>query len=207
MSRRLPPSRRDRASLYQTARQARATGRPANPCGDCTACCTVIAVEEIDKPTFTPCPHLAGGKAGSGPGDEAQGGCGGGCGIYPTRPVSCRTWHCQWALDGTDPAMRPDRLGVMFSYAEGSHGSKAIAVWEVRPGAFLEPLAARVLLRLHRSGYTLVYATPRGYRSLRPDGSSAPVVELNQRGPARPLHQIGPPPRRPEPNPEPEDSR
>jgi hypothetical protein len=51
-------------------------------CGACDLCCTVMAVRELDKPTWSACAHRA----------EA----GGGCAIWGAHPVSCRTFHCLW---------------------------------------------------------------------------------------------------------------
>jgi hypothetical protein len=71
-------------------------------CGDCTACCTVLAVNSPDfkKPAGTPCTNLA-----------ARG-----CGIHAVRPHICRTWFCAWrrVADMPDEA-RPDRCGLLVS--------------------------------------------------------------------------------------------
>jgi len=71
-------------------------------CGDCTACCTVLAVDSPDfrKPADTPCMHLTPR----------------GCGIHAVRPHICRTWFCAWrrAADMPDEA-RPDRSGLLVS--------------------------------------------------------------------------------------------
>jgi hypothetical protein len=75
-------------------------------CGECTACCTVMAVEEIRKPPGTKCVHLDDGCVG--------------CSIYEMRPESCRGFQCLWLqTQGTHvewpKKMRPDRCGVMFA--------------------------------------------------------------------------------------------
>ena len=62
-------------------------------CGECTVCCTDLAVEEIGKPGHQPCPHACNG-----------------CSIYSQRPHACRVWSCAWLL-GTDVGERPDRSG------------------------------------------------------------------------------------------------
>lgn len=68
-------------------------------CGDCTACCWVWGIKELDKQPRKFCSHQ-----------------GQGCGIYPTRPQSCIDFKCLW-LDGNiiEDELRPDRLGAMFS--------------------------------------------------------------------------------------------
>ena len=75
---------------------------PGRECGPCTACCATLAIVELNKPARRACDHL----------------CRAGCGIYETRPASCREFHCLWlrgAIDG-DEALRPDALGVMFDF-------------------------------------------------------------------------------------------
>lgn len=67
-------------------------------CGECTACCTVAAVAELDKPADTACRHA----------------CGAGCAIYEVRPAACRAFHCGWRRLAWLPTMfRPDRSGVI----------------------------------------------------------------------------------------------
>lgn len=77
-------------------------------CGDCTLCCFEMAVEEIDKPMCATCPSVTKG----------------GCGIYQTRPESCRTFECMWLEEPPyglphllSEEERPDKCGVMFHAA------------------------------------------------------------------------------------------
>lgn len=75
---------------------------PDRACGDCTACCTVLAVDTPDfkKPAETPCTHLGAG----------------GCTIHDIRPRICRTWFCAWRRVATMPdSARPDRSGLLVS--------------------------------------------------------------------------------------------
>jgi hypothetical protein len=67
-------------------------------CGDCNACCRIMAVREIDKPRLVRCPHLAGR----------------GCGVYAERPTSCAAFKCGWLSGFGAGKDRPDRLGVML---------------------------------------------------------------------------------------------
>jgi len=63
-------------------------------CDGCTLCCKLIGVEELAKPAGVQCPNNSG--------------CGG-CGIYETRPPSCRTFHCGYLLAPyLGPEWRPD---------------------------------------------------------------------------------------------------
>lgn len=112
--------------------QTVASGRE---CGNCTACCTVLAIVELQKPQRRACDHL----------------CRSGCGIYADRPASCHEFHCLWlrgAIDG-DEALRPDQLGVMFDYfvmarSEESH----LIAYELWPDAFETPFVQSLLAEL-----------------------------------------------------------
>jgi len=78
-------------------------------CGPCTLCCKLLAVPAIDKPKDQWCSH-AKPKAG--------------CGVYETRPESCREFNCLWlqGLGGGALALRPDRLhGVMTATTDGEN--------------------------------------------------------------------------------------
>jgi hypothetical protein len=81
------------------------TGLPlveGRDCGGCTACCSELAVIELQKPNGTTCQHRRPG---------------GGCAIYKTRFSICRTFHCGWRkLPNLDDSWRPDRSGVMISF-------------------------------------------------------------------------------------------
>lgn len=104
-------------------------------CGPCSACCTVIAVPELQKPADEPCRHL----------------CASGCGIHPDRPESCQRFECQWLrgvleVDGTtDPGLRPDVCGVILDYRPDSVFGEAYVAWEVEAGASTAGAAKAVL--------------------------------------------------------------
>jgi hypothetical protein len=59
-------------------------------CGDCSLCCKVLRIPELDKPKDHWCPNFAAGA---------------GCSIYPDRPPSCRDFVCRWLVD---PSMGPE---------------------------------------------------------------------------------------------------
>ncbi len=68
---------------------------PGRACGTCTLCCKVIGVAELNKQPGTWCTHCMRGK---------------GCGIYPQRPVSCRTFFCLWMTGSAlGPEWKPER--------------------------------------------------------------------------------------------------
>lgn len=73
-------------------------------CGMCTLCCELIPVRELKKLGWHDCTHRRGVLHAAGPG----------CGIYATRPPSCRGWSCQWLItDDWPDEWRPDRVGFV----------------------------------------------------------------------------------------------
>jgi hypothetical protein len=104
-------------------------------CGECTACCTVLAVDELRKPMRWACEHLVRH----------------GCRIYAARPQGCRDFDCHW-LRGEiagDESLRPDRLGVIFdSFRDAATNNSRFVAFEVWTGAFAEPAAAALLAEL-----------------------------------------------------------
>ena len=108
------------------------TAAAGRTCGDCTACCTVLAVEELRKPMRWACEHVA---------------CDG-CRAYEARPQACRDFNCLWlrgAISG-DESRRPDNLGVLFDFfhSSASNDSRFVA-FELWNGAFDEPAGAALL--------------------------------------------------------------
>jgi hypothetical protein len=86
---------------------------PGRACGDCTLCCTVLAIDQpdIQKEAGVTCRH-----------------CRDGCAIYEARPVLCRDYHCGWRqLPILDEDWRPDRSGV-FVEVEVIDGETAISM-------------------------------------------------------------------------------
>lgn len=71
-------------------------------CGSCTFCCIVQGIKEINKPEGIKCKHIYNG----------------GCSIYDTRPMPCRTFHCLWRFrklfKDKKNRRRPDKLGVLI---------------------------------------------------------------------------------------------
>jgi hypothetical protein len=59
-------------------------------CGDCSLCCKVLRIAELNKPKDVWCPNFSRG-------------CG--CSIYADRPPSCHDFSCLWL---TDAAMGPE---------------------------------------------------------------------------------------------------
>ena len=76
-------------------------------CGDCVVCCWIpeINTDELTKPAGKLCRHSTGR----------------GCGIYPSRPMACRTWHCLWRrLAQMGEELRPDLSGLLITLERGA---------------------------------------------------------------------------------------
>jgi hypothetical protein len=101
-------------------------------CGECTACCTILAVKELNKASFQPCPHECAG-----------------CAIYDSRPRSCRSWSCGWLLGRVpgDERRRPDKIGLIFNRETLAGKSYTVAI-EVWPGASRESTNAYLLKKM-----------------------------------------------------------
>ncbi|MDG2307543.1 MAG: hypothetical protein P8R42_23395 [Candidatus Binatia bacterium] len=94
------------------------TGRS---CGSCDLCCTVLRVDELEKPARVSCEKL-----------RADGD---GCSIYATRPSICRTYKCAWLLGSLGDDDRPDRLGAVLDIT--LRGDRLwLEIHEESPGAF-----------------------------------------------------------------------
>jgi len=66
-------------------------------CGDCTLCCKLVPVVELDKKAGERCRYQRHGK---------------GCVVYNTSrmPTGCHFWNCRWLVnDDTGDLSRPDR--------------------------------------------------------------------------------------------------
>ena len=67
-------------------------------CGECTLCCTLCVVVELDKPAGSACEH-----------------CKNNCTIYENRPQSCRELSCAYhQMSQVSVKLRPDNCGVVF---------------------------------------------------------------------------------------------
>jgi hypothetical protein len=69
-------------------------------CGDCSMCCKLLHVGEINKPAGKWCPHVDVGH---------------GCTIYATRPKSCSAFECMWLQEETMPEdLKPNKSHVVL---------------------------------------------------------------------------------------------
>lgn len=76
----------------------------ARACGDCTLCCKVMAIEELDKAAGKWCRHCKPGH---------------GCQIYDSRPSECRDFNCLWLIDQRfGPHWRPNKSKLVLTTSE-----------------------------------------------------------------------------------------
>ena len=98
-------------------------------CGECSLCCKVMKIEELEKPVGRWCPHCRPGQ--------------GGCSIYSGRPPSCRSFACAWLQGALPLEQRPDTTKVVFT--ESAAGWVAVHVDESFPDAAdREPVAGQI---------------------------------------------------------------
>ncbi len=109
------------------------------PCNGCTACCTVLGVQEIGKPCGRPCTHAFADH---------------GCARYDTRPSGCRAYSCLWSLGLLGDGDRPDVIGLVFDAAKIDSplalgtGVQPLTVREYRPRAWDDEQNQPLLRRL-----------------------------------------------------------
>lgn len=111
-------------------------------CGDCTLCCKILSVLDLEKPPMTWCEHCDIGK---------------GCRIYDQRPESCQAFNCMWLINEWMPdEMRPDRCKIVF---ESLYGTKVILAM-LNEGADnaheRQPVAALIEHLVARLGHSVV---------------------------------------------------
>jgi hypothetical protein len=72
-------------------------------CGECTACCQWLQLNEIPSAIGELCRHCTWGV---------------GCKIYESRPQECKDYQCMWSqMDNVSIDLRPDNLGIIFDRA------------------------------------------------------------------------------------------
>ena len=127
-------------------------------CGDCTLCCKLMGVAELDKPQNVWCRHLVMGK---------------GCGIYETRPEACRGFYCRWMEDPTlGPEWKPSKSKMVLAHLAEHQLSVyvdagATGVWRKEP--YLSCLVAmaktglktNAIVRIMENGRTFVLLPDR----------------------------------------------
>ena len=111
-------------------------------CGTCTACCTALGVEALDKDVTQPCRHVVDSK----------------CGIYNDgRPAVCVEFKCAWLMGRFDSTWRPDRTGIVLGMTMHVAGlGPAVSVHEVWRGSSQTTLAKSIINELAESEPVIV---------------------------------------------------
>lgn len=72
-------------------------------CGECTACCKELQLNEIASAIGELCRHCTIGE---------------GCQIYANRPKECAEYQCMWSqMEEVGIDLRPDKSGIIFDRA------------------------------------------------------------------------------------------
>ena len=96
---------------------------PGRTCGTCMLCCTVMNVEELNKPSGVTCSYAITGR---------------GCTIREQRPRSCRRFFCGWRLDpNIDSMWKPSICGFVLTISL-RYQSMLVMVDPARPLAWKE---------------------------------------------------------------------
>jgi hypothetical protein len=94
---------------------------PGRTCGSCMLCCTVMHVEELNKPSGVACSYAVAGS---------------GCTIREHRPQACRRFFCGWRLDpNLDSLWKPSICGFVLQISM-RYASMLVMVDPARPLAW-----------------------------------------------------------------------
>lgn len=86
------------------AKQKRLSGAAVTWCRNCTLCCELPEIPELEKPTYQRCPSCVSA----------------GCGIYEERPAVCQTFECRFVSARSSDASdrhaipHPNECGAYF---------------------------------------------------------------------------------------------
>src|SRR3569623_1139928 len=150
------------------------SGPPARESGECTMCCKVMGIEDLEKPTNSWCKHCTSGR---------------GCGIYEARPAEGRAFVCAWLQsDVFGEEWKPSRTKFEV-WAEPGNVNMKVSVDPARPDAwrkepFYSYFKAWVRERIARGGKVVIVIgsadTPTGpiydARKLHKDDPGAQVT-------------------------------
>lgn len=82
-------------------------------CEDCTLCCKVMGIVELNKPSGEWCPNCNIGQ---------------GCAIYGSHPGSCQGFLCEWLRNPDVPEnFRPNEVHIVFTTLMFRDGARLIA--------------------------------------------------------------------------------
>lgn len=120
-------------------------------CGRCTACCTVLGVEETGKPHQTKCEHEVRHK---------------GCAIYPTKPKQCSNFMCLWKMGFGTRKDAPDLIGVVLDVYQNDSDESVLRVSEVWAGALSQPRASALVSSLLPGAKYVQVSRPDGTQEI-----------------------------------------
>lgn len=104
-------------------------------CGECTVCCTLSVVKELNKKAWEQCFHCVNN----------------GCEIYGNHPKVCKDFECAYLQGGNNIELRPDKCGVMFWKK-----SERIFCGASMPGIPTTDLALKQIASFKNQGYSVV---------------------------------------------------
>ena len=160
------------------------------PCGSCSYCCNLYAVEEVQKPAHTWCRHYAEGV---------------GCSIHETRPDICRNFQCLWTFAAPlDETWRPDQC--RFIMRPGTANEVVIDVDPDEPDAWKrEPFYSQIKawsvrrapphrMFIVRAGGRMAVVFPEGEVDLGPEQADEPIQSgyVLRNGRQQPFAHFGP---------------
>lgn len=112
-------------------------------CGECTACCEVMIVPELQKPANNKCVYANNG-----------------CSMYEHRPPTCRDWNCLWVQGRFGNKERPDKTKfvswIMPSSQSAQWGHPVVAIREIKEGSSVVPAGDRAIKKLTGSGASVI---------------------------------------------------
>jgi hypothetical protein len=114
-----------------------------------------MGVGELKKAPHIPCQHI----------------CESGCGIYDTRPTSCREFRCLW-LDGNvvDDHLRPDLSKVVWALMPNAITRKPCwTAYEAEKGALDRPEMQTFIQLISQREFVLLLPVTGQRRFLGPD--------------------------------------
>lgn len=104
-------------------------------CGDCTVCCTLSVVHELNKKVGEHCVYCINN----------------GCEIYGKHPQVCKDFECAYLQGGANIELRPDKCGIMFFKK-----SDRIFCGVLVPEIPVTDLAKGQIISFKKQGYSIV---------------------------------------------------
>ena len=104
-------------------------------CGECTVCCTLSVVSELNKKAGEHCFNCI---------DN-------GCSIYGKHPQVCKDFECAYLQGGNNIELRPDKCGVMFFKK-----NERIFCGTLIPDVQVTDVVKRQIASFKKQGYSVV---------------------------------------------------